>query len=99
MNYKPVVTGNQSNGNAGTKACDDAGKARVDTVPGKDYTLLSLWTTDPPFSQSSKSSQDNEFQPLNDKGKMVDEDSRQESECHDQKKLDNVNNTNRVSTV
>nr|GEV28766.1 hypothetical protein [Tanacetum cinerariifolium] len=23
MNYKPVVTGNQSNGNAGTKACDD----------------------------------------------------------------------------
>ncbi|GJZ97392.1 retrovirus-related pol polyprotein from transposon TNT 1-94 [Tanacetum coccineum] len=25
MNYKPVVAGNQSNGNAGTKACDDAG--------------------------------------------------------------------------
>nr|GEZ29381.1 putative ribonuclease H-like domain-containing protein [Tanacetum cinerariifolium] len=24
MNYKPVVTGNQSNDNAGTKACDDA---------------------------------------------------------------------------
>nr|GEY54401.1 ribonuclease H-like domain-containing protein [Tanacetum cinerariifolium] len=23
MNYKPVVAGNQSNGNAGTKACDD----------------------------------------------------------------------------
>ncbi|GKF89851.1 retrovirus-related pol polyprotein from transposon TNT 1-94, partial [Tanacetum coccineum] len=27
MNYKPVVAGNQSNGNAGTKACDDADKA------------------------------------------------------------------------
>ncbi|GJR59351.1 putative ribonuclease H-like domain-containing protein [Tanacetum coccineum] len=25
MNYKPIVAGNQSNGNAGTKACDDAG--------------------------------------------------------------------------
>ncbi|GJW88517.1 ribonuclease H-like domain-containing protein [Tanacetum coccineum] len=25
MNYKPVVEGNQSNGNAGTRACDDAG--------------------------------------------------------------------------
>ncbi|GKF77667.1 hypothetical protein Tco_0230137, partial [Tanacetum coccineum] len=25
MNYKPVVAGNQSNGNAGTKACDDVG--------------------------------------------------------------------------
>ncbi|GKF47636.1 retrovirus-related pol polyprotein from transposon TNT 1-94, partial [Tanacetum coccineum] len=24
MNYKPVVVGNQSNGNAGTKGCDDA---------------------------------------------------------------------------
>ncbi|GJV60697.1 putative reverse transcriptase domain-containing protein [Tanacetum coccineum] len=36
-NYKPVVAGNQSNGNACTKACDDAGKARMETVPGKDY--------------------------------------------------------------
>ncbi|GJW27119.1 putative ribonuclease H-like domain-containing protein [Tanacetum coccineum] len=26
MNYKPVVAGNQSNGNAGTKACDNAGE-------------------------------------------------------------------------
>ncbi|GKE84558.1 putative ribonuclease H-like domain-containing protein, partial [Tanacetum coccineum] len=25
MNYKPVVVGNQSNGNAGTKACNDVG--------------------------------------------------------------------------
>ncbi|GKE37242.1 putative ribonuclease H-like domain-containing protein [Tanacetum coccineum] len=31
MNYKPVVAGNQSNGNAGIKACDDAGKARMET--------------------------------------------------------------------
>ncbi|GJV64612.1 ribonuclease H-like domain-containing protein [Tanacetum coccineum] len=41
------VAGNQSNGNAGTKACDDTGKARVETVPGKDYILLPLWTQDP----------------------------------------------------
>ncbi|GJV77610.1 ribonuclease H-like domain-containing protein [Tanacetum coccineum] len=63
MNYKPVVAGNQSNGNAGTKACDDAGKARMETVPGKDYILLPLWTADPPFSQSSKSSPDAGFKP------------------------------------
>nr|GEX53216.1 hypothetical protein [Tanacetum cinerariifolium] len=75
MNYKPVVTRNQSNGNAGTKACDDAGKARVETVPGKDYILL----------------------PLCDNGKKADEDLRQESECHDQEKLDNVNSTNNVN--
>ncbi|GJY89545.1 putative ribonuclease H-like domain-containing protein [Tanacetum coccineum] len=31
MNYKPIVAGNQSNGNAGTKACDDPGKARMET--------------------------------------------------------------------
>ncbi|GJY26584.1 retrovirus-related pol polyprotein from transposon TNT 1-94 [Tanacetum coccineum] len=37
MNYKPVVAGNQSNGNTGTKTCDDASKARMETVPGKDY--------------------------------------------------------------
>ncbi|GJW74423.1 hypothetical protein Tco_0133793 [Tanacetum coccineum] len=40
MNYKPVVAGNQSNGNAGTKACDDTGEARMEIVPGKDYILL-----------------------------------------------------------
>ncbi|GKA18972.1 hypothetical protein Tco_0698887, partial [Tanacetum coccineum] len=56
MNYKPVVLGNQSNGNADTKAYDDAGKARMETVPGKDYIMLPLWTVDPSFSQSSKSS-------------------------------------------
>ncbi|GJU54476.1 putative ribonuclease H-like domain-containing protein [Tanacetum coccineum] len=31
MNYKPVVAGNQSNGNASIKACDDAGKASMET--------------------------------------------------------------------
>nr|GEU73407.1 ribonuclease H-like domain-containing protein [Tanacetum cinerariifolium] len=59
MNYKPVITGNQSNGNAGTKACDDAG----------------------------------------DDEKKVDEDPRQESECIDKEKEDNVNNTNNVNAV
>ncbi|GKF47981.1 hypothetical protein Tco_0141232 [Tanacetum coccineum] len=63
MNYKPVVVGNQSNGNAGTKACADVGKDRVETVPGKDYILLSLWTQDPPFSSSSKDSPDAGFKP------------------------------------
>ncbi|GJV92214.1 putative ribonuclease H-like domain-containing protein [Tanacetum coccineum] len=39
MNYKPVIVGNQSNSNADTKACDDASKATMETVPGKDYML------------------------------------------------------------
>ncbi|GJS95099.1 putative ribonuclease H-like domain-containing protein [Tanacetum coccineum] len=38
MNYKPVVTGNQSNGNAGIKACDDVGDdgKKVNENPRKD---------------------------------------------------------------
>ncbi|GJV85134.1 putative ribonuclease H-like domain-containing protein [Tanacetum coccineum] len=58
MNYKPVVAGNQSNGNAGTKACNDASKARMETLPGKDYILLPMWPADLLFSQDSKSSPD-----------------------------------------
>ncbi|GKF57896.1 hypothetical protein Tco_0171433, partial [Tanacetum coccineum] len=38
MNYKPVVVGNQSNGNVGTKACDDAGddEKKVTKEPRKE---------------------------------------------------------------
>ncbi|GJU41966.1 putative ribonuclease H-like domain-containing protein [Tanacetum coccineum] len=63
MNYKPVVAGNQSNGNASTKACNDAGKARMETVPDKDYILLPMWPADPLFSQDLKSSPDVGFRP------------------------------------
>ncbi|GJZ72134.1 hypothetical protein Tco_0635985 [Tanacetum coccineum] len=70
MNYKPVVAGNQSNGNAGTKACDDAGKARMETVPGKDYILLPMWPADPLFSQNLKDSPDAGFKPLREEEKI-----------------------------
>nr|GEV22685.1 retrovirus-related Pol polyprotein from transposon TNT 1-94 [Tanacetum cinerariifolium] len=92
-----VVAGNQPNGNACIKACDDAGKARMEIVPGKDYILLPLWTVDPLISQDSKSSQDDGFQPSSDDGNKVDEDPRQESECIYQEKEDNVNITNNVN--
>ncbi|GJS58618.1 ribonuclease H-like domain-containing protein [Tanacetum coccineum] len=102
MNYKPVVAGNQSNGNAGTKACDDAGKARMETVPGKDYILLPLWPADPLFSQSSKSSPDAGFKPSGDNEKKVTEEPGKEGGdlSNDQeKKDDNVNSTNNVNTA
>ncbi|GKB57739.1 ribonuclease H-like domain-containing protein [Tanacetum coccineum] len=97
MNYKPVIAENQSNGNAGTKACDDAGKARMEIVPNKDYILVPLWTTDTPFSQISKSSPDDGFKPSSDEGKKVDEDPN--SEGNDQVKEDNVNSTNNVNAA
>ncbi|GJW05685.1 ribonuclease H-like domain-containing protein [Tanacetum coccineum] len=63
MNYKTIIAGYQSNGNAGTKECDDAGKARMETVPGKDYILLLLSHADLPFSQNSISSPNVRFKP------------------------------------
>ncbi|GKD30808.1 hypothetical protein Tco_1241586, partial [Tanacetum coccineum] len=91
MNYKPVITGNQSNGNAGTKACDHGGKARMETVLGKDYILLPLWPTDPLFLQDSKSSPDARFKPSSDGEKKVNGDPNKKDERDDQEKDDNVN--------
>ncbi|GJS74726.1 uncharacterized mitochondrial protein-like protein [Tanacetum coccineum] len=106
MNYKPVVAGNQSNGNAGTKACDGAGKARIETILGKDYILLPLWTVDPPFSQILKSSPDAGFKPSGDDEKKVTKEPRKEGgdqskedESNDQEKDVSVNNTNNVNAA
>ncbi|GKB32074.1 putative ribonuclease H-like domain-containing protein [Tanacetum coccineum] len=99
MNYEPIVAGTQSNGFAGTKASDNAGQARKETEPVKDYILLPLWTADPPFSQDPKSSHDDGSKPSSDDGKKVDKDPRKDSECKDQEKDPNVNSTNNVNTV
>ncbi|GKB93853.1 putative ribonuclease H-like domain-containing protein [Tanacetum coccineum] len=104
MNYKPVVAGNQSNGNAGTKACDDAGKARMETVLGKDYILLLMWPADPLFSQNSKSSPDAGFKPSRDdevtkEPRKEGGDSSKEDESDDQEKDYNINSTNNVNAV
>nr|GEW31893.1 hypothetical protein [Tanacetum cinerariifolium] len=68
------VVGTQSNSFAGTKASDNAGQARKETEPVKDYILLLLWIADPPFSHDPKSSQNDGFKPLSDDGKKVNED-------------------------
>ncbi|GKB64106.1 putative ribonuclease H-like domain-containing protein [Tanacetum coccineum] len=72
--FKLTDERNQSNGSAGTKACDNVGKARVETVPGKDYILLPLWTQDPTFSFSPKDSPDAGFKPLGEEEKKDVED-------------------------
>ncbi|GJX27136.1 hypothetical protein Tco_0233432 [Tanacetum coccineum] len=97
MNYKPIVSGTQSNDFVGTKTSDNACQARKETKPIKYYILLPLWTADPPYSQDPKSSHDDGSKPSSDDGKKVDEDLRKESECNDQEKEDNVNNTNNVN--
>ncbi|GJT63180.1 putative ribonuclease H-like domain-containing protein, partial [Tanacetum coccineum] len=90
-----------------TKACDDAGKARMETVPGKDYILIPMWPADPLFSQNSKDSLDVEFKPSRDEEKKDAKDPRNEdSEVTstikprvNQEKDANVNNTNNIKTV
>nr|GEX53848.1 hypothetical protein [Tanacetum cinerariifolium] len=99
INYEPIVAGTQSNDYAGTKASNNAGQARKETKPVKDYTLLLLWTDDPPFPHDPTSSHDDGSKPLCDDRKKVHEYSRNESECKDQEKEDNVNNTKNVNTV
>ncbi|GJR97166.1 retrovirus-related pol polyprotein from transposon TNT 1-94 [Tanacetum coccineum] len=89
-----------------TKACNDAGKATIETIPGKDYILLPLWNADLPFPQSSKSSPDVGFKPSGDDEKKVTEepgkeggDSSNNSGSNDQEKEDNVNSTNTVNAA
>nr|GEU53256.1 copia protein [Tanacetum cinerariifolium] len=49
----------------GIKDSNNAGQARKEKEPGKDYILLPLWTADLPFPQEPKSSQDAGFKPSN----------------------------------
>ncbi|GKE93380.1 putative ribonuclease H-like domain-containing protein [Tanacetum coccineum] len=69
MNYESVVAGNQSNGNASTKACDGSGNAIMEIVLGKDYILIPFLTKDPSLSSSSKDSFDAGFKPLGEEEK------------------------------
>ncbi|GKA99925.1 hypothetical protein Tco_0827919 [Tanacetum coccineum] len=97
MNYKPVVAGNQSNGNACTKACDNASKARMETLPGKDYILLPMWPANPLFSQNSKESPDAGFKPSGKEKKKDAEDPGNESGNQTEGK-DSGSNVNAVGT-
>ncbi|GJX25496.1 putative ribonuclease H-like domain-containing protein, partial [Tanacetum coccineum] len=96
----PNITGS-------TKPCNDAGKARMETVPGKDYILLPMWPADLLFSQDSKSSPDAGFKPLGEEEKKDAEDpGNEDSEVPsteeprvNQEKDDNVSSTNNVNTA
>ncbi|GKA27180.1 putative ribonuclease H-like domain-containing protein [Tanacetum coccineum] len=107
MNYEPVVAGNQSNGIVGTKACENAGKDRVETIPVKDYILLPFLTQDPPFSSSLKDSPDAGFKPPGEEEKkdgehLENEDSEvpnTEDPRVNQEQDESVNNTNNINTV
>nr|GEV25227.1 putative ribonuclease H-like domain-containing protein [Tanacetum cinerariifolium] len=93
-----ISTGNQSNGSAG--------KAKVETVPDKDYILLPIWTLDPLFSFSSKDSPGDGFKPSwEEEKKDTEGPGNKESEAliieepRVNQEKDSVNSTNRVNAV
>nr|GEY54618.1 ribonuclease H-like domain-containing protein [Tanacetum cinerariifolium] len=58
---------------------DPLGKARVETVPDKDYILLPLWTQDLLFSSSAKDSHGDGFKPSGEEEKKDTKDPRNEN--------------------
>nr|GEV89952.1 hypothetical protein [Tanacetum cinerariifolium] len=89
MNYQPLFIGNQTNGNAGTKVNINAGQARKKTVPGPQYVLIPLLTSD---SQGPNSSEDEVADDAGKKGTKVPrkengvQDSAKECDKNDQEK-------------
>ncbi|GJX79976.1 ribonuclease H-like domain-containing protein [Tanacetum coccineum] len=106
---------NTSNIAGSTKACDDAGKARMEIVPDKDYILLLMWPANSLYSHNSKDSPDAGFKPSREEENKDAEDSGNESgnptkgkdsevvSIEDprinQEKDDNINNTNNINTA
>nr|GEW82879.1 uncharacterized mitochondrial protein AtMg00810-like [Tanacetum cinerariifolium] len=86
INYQPVFTRNQTNGNAVTKANIDARQAKKKTVFGLQYVLLPLLTFD---SQGPKSSED---KVADDAGKKSTKVPRKENEVQDPAKEGDKNN-------
>ncbi|GKC00888.1 hypothetical protein Tco_0987024, partial [Tanacetum coccineum] len=86
-------------------------KARMETVPGKDYILLPMSAADPLFSQDSKSSPDAGFKPSGEEEKKDAKDPRnedsevpsteepREDQRVNQELDDSINNTNNINTA
>ncbi|GJR11159.1 putative reverse transcriptase, RNA-dependent DNA polymerase [Tanacetum coccineum] len=85
MNYKPVVAGNQSNGNVGTKACDDNSKDSPDAG----------------FKSSGEEEKKDVEDPGNESGNPTEKKDSEvpstEEPRINQEKDDNINNTNNIN--
>nr|GEU91592.1 putative ribonuclease H-like domain-containing protein [Tanacetum cinerariifolium] len=94
MNYKPVVAGNQTNGNACTKENIDAGQDEKKTVSAQKYIMLPLWTKD------SLLSPDDGFKPAGKEGEKDAESPRNEVQRQESQEKDaTINNTNNITAA
>ncbi|GKB04233.1 putative ribonuclease H-like domain-containing protein [Tanacetum coccineum] len=96
MNYQPVFAGNQTNGNAGTKANINAGQAGKKIVPGPQYVLLPFLTSD---SQGPKSSEDEVAVDAEKKSTKVPRKKNGVQDPAKEGEAANTNSTNRLNTV
>ncbi|GJS56846.1 putative ribonuclease H-like domain-containing protein [Tanacetum coccineum] len=88
MNYKPVVAGNQSNGNASTKACDNA-----DSKSSPDAGFK------PSGEEEKKDAEDPGNESRNPTEGKDSEVSSTEEPRINQEKDDNINSTNNINTI
>ncbi|GJY85282.1 putative ribonuclease H-like domain-containing protein [Tanacetum coccineum] len=96
--FRPVFAGNETNGSAGTITYQDAGKARMEKVPEKEYILLPLWGADPQVSSQPKTFPDDKDDKKDDdqQGDQGQEDSDIRD---DQDKEESVNSINILNTA
>ncbi|GJV47413.1 hypothetical protein Tco_1437625 [Tanacetum coccineum] len=92
MNYNPVVAGNQSNGNAGTKACDNADKAIMETE-SPDAGFKPSWEEEKKDAEDPGNESGNQT-----KGKNNEVPSIEEPRIN-QDKDDYINGTNNINTA
>ncbi|GJZ09501.1 putative ribonuclease H-like domain-containing protein [Tanacetum coccineum] len=108
MNYVLVVTGNQTNGIAGTRDNIVAGQAEKKTELEQEYILIPFCTTDPLISQGPKDNEEDVgMKPTevnesgaSDKGEEDEQDTRSEFErlIQLEKQTNSTNSFNTVST-
>ncbi|GKD67440.1 putative ribonuclease H-like domain-containing protein [Tanacetum coccineum] len=109
MNYVPVVTGNQTNGDAGKRDNIVAGQAKKKTKPKQEYILIPICTTDSLISQDPKvSEKDAEEKPTEmDESGALNKDEKDEQATRSEfkrllqqeKQTVHPNNTNIINTV
>ncbi|GJZ82946.1 putative ribonuclease H-like domain-containing protein [Tanacetum coccineum] len=94
MNYKPIVAGNRSNGNASTKACDNA---------DPPFSSSSKGSHDAGFKPSGEEEKKDAEDPRNECGNPTEgKDSKVSSKEEpriNQEKDDNINNNNNINTT
>ncbi|GJS98882.1 putative ribonuclease H-like domain-containing protein [Tanacetum coccineum] len=109
MNYVPVITGNKTNGIAGTKDNTVTGQAQKEKEPEQEYIMIPICTTDQSISQGPKDREkdtgikltevdENEASDISGKD---DEATRSKLERLNQREMqtENTNNTNGINTV